>query len=290
MARKEFSKARRHVEVLGSSAELLSRLIDDVLDFSKIDAGKMQIEAADFDLRERLAPLVGLLRPRAIAKGISLVSNVADDVPRRIRGDAVRLLQILTNLIGNAIKFTSEGWVEIDVSCTDDQPPSLEIAIRDSGIGIPIEVQASIFEPFTQADSSTTRRFGGTGLGLAISKRILELMDGELELYSEEGRGTEFVIRLPLVAADSPTPRPSEPVPIAAAGRGRLLLADDNPINQMVAVAQLEDMGFEAIEWALRYFLLGAVIVFPIWLISRVMKFMGRSGSALDRNSHRSDI
>ncbi|NML30602.1 ATP-binding protein [Paraburkholderia antibiotica] len=198
-------------EMLGmvnESAGALLQILDDLLDYSKIDAGRLTIEAEPIDLRELVDNAVGLLAARAHEKRLKVRVEIAAEVAATLRGDSVRLRQILFNLLGNAIKFTPTGEVGVSVSVighddgTGTSTQTLEMIVHDTGIGIAPDVQASLFEPFVQAESSTTRRFGGTGLGLTICRKLVELMNGTLALHSEPGRGTSMIVRLtmPVVA------------------------------------------------------------------------------------------
>jgi signal transduction histidine kinase len=182
-----------------SSAEALLALLNDILDFSKIEAGKLDLEVVDFSLRHNLESSVKGLGLQARRKGLTLSSQVQAEVPDNLRGDPTRLRQIVVNLVGNALKFTSQGGVDVRVQCeleTDDNA-TLEFSIHDTGIGIPPAKQAEIFEAFSQADASTTRKYGGSGLGLAICKRFVELMNGSIWLESTPGVGSTFHFRLP---------------------------------------------------------------------------------------------
>jgi two-component system, sensor histidine kinase and response regulator len=213
------SGQREMVEAVRASGEALMVIIDDILDFSKIEARKMELADEPFDLDEVIDGVADLVAHRAGAKGLELVIDSDPNLPRQWRGDAVRLRQILLNLTGNAVKFTHNGEVVIQTSMESDG--RLRLAVRDTGIGVPPEKQGRLFQPFSQADSSTTRRFGGTGLGLAITKRLVELMQGEISMVSEPGKGTLVEVKLPLpVCGDPPDP------PLAR--RVRALVADDN--------------------------------------------------------------
>ncbi|MEC5408279.1 transporter substrate-binding domain-containing protein [Paraburkholderia sp. MPAMCS5] len=188
-------------EMLGmihESAGALLQILDDLLDYSKIEAGRLTIEAEPIDLRELVDNAVGLLAGRAHEKGLKVRVDIASDVAATLKGDSVRFRQVLFNLLGNAIKFTPEGHVDVSVAVVaqSDELQTLEMIVEDTGIGIAPDVQAKLFEPFVQAESSTTRRFGGTGLGLTICRKLIELMNGSLTLVSEPGSGTRMTVRL----------------------------------------------------------------------------------------------
>ena len=190
---------REYLETVQSSADALLGIINDILDFSKIEARKLDIDTIDFDLRYTVDDTLRSLASRAHAKGLELACQVAPDVPPALGGDPSRLRQILVNLIGNAVKFTEKGEVVVRVTSGPVAGDRVELtfAVSDTGIGIPLEKHATIFEPFTQADASTTRRFGGTGLGLTISSRLVELMGGTIRVESKPGHGTTFEVTLP---------------------------------------------------------------------------------------------
>ncbi len=187
---------------MAESGDALLRLINDILDFSKIEAGKFQLDCSAFDLVEGLGDTMKSLAVRAQAKGLELICRIRPDVPPLVCGDRDRLRQIVVNLVGNAIKFTERGEVELDVGRegSSDGEVDLHFAVRDTGIGIPAEKQETIFEAFEQADASMTRRFGGSGLGLAIASRLVDLMHGRLWVESEVQRGStfHFTVRLRL--------------------------------------------------------------------------------------------
>ncbi len=238
---------RDFADTVRSSAEHLLTLIDDILDFSKIESGKLAIEHIDFDLHRTLEELNKLLGPRARQRGLDYSCRIAPAVPRRLRGDPGRLRQVLTNLVGNAIKFTEAGEVGIRVElvAAAGSEVRLRFAVRDTGLGIPAAAQQSIFEPFEQADGSTTRSHGGTGLGLAISRELVQRMGGQLTLESQPGRGSTFTFEVRCGPAGSPAQASPPPAaaparPAAAAPRpARILVAEDNPTNQKVAAAVL---------------------------------------------------
>ncbi|MGE0094351.1 MAG: response regulator [Alphaproteobacteria bacterium] len=232
---------RRFAESIRLSGEALLALLNDVLDLSKLEAGKLELETLDFDLNEVLASVVELLNPRAIGKGIELAWFVAPDLPVSLRGDPGRLRQVLLNLIGNAIKFTEKGgvWVEVTQETGQGGVPRLRLAIADTGIGMSEGTQNALFQRFMQADTSTARKYGGTGLGLAICKQLTTLMGGEISAESMSGRGSVFRVSLPLVAASG-----ARRMPKAGELRGlRVLVVDDNEVNRSIFRKQLESWG-----------------------------------------------
>ena len=240
---------QHQAEVISSSAESLLGLIDDILDLSKIEAGELTVEPEDFDLEALPNAIISMFKQRAEDKGIDLSFTLAPDLALRLHGDAFRLRQVLVNLVGNAIKFTERGKVEVHVELQDraSEMLALRFAVRDTGIGIPPEAQQRLFEPFTQADSSTTRRYGGTGLGLAISRRIVELMGGEIGLESIPGQGSTFWFVVPFAPSKKPLPpAPAEASVAADRGvrEGRVLIADDNDVNLMVTTSIVESLGY----------------------------------------------
>jgi len=251
-------EARTYVEVVSSSAASLLLLIDELLDFSKIEAGKLAIEELGFSLRGSVEAAVQLLQARAMAKGIKLELRVAPDVPDSVHGDPIRLHQVLVNLVSNSVKFTDEGEVRILVDLAEcpsnsDLTHLLRFEVADTGIGMDPSILLEIFEPFAQADSSTSRRYGGSGLGLSICKRITELMGGTIRVESELGSGSRFIVELPFGVAQTVDPeREAEAVDIALAARGdfRILVADDNAVNRMIAVALLKELGYRVDEVA----------------------------------------
>ncbi len=236
-------RQRDYAALVQSAGESLLRLIDDILDFSKIEAGKLVLEAAPFAPRPLLREICDLLRFRAREKGIQLHLTVPDTLPVWLLGDAARLRQVLLNLIGNAVKFTSAGQVDLRVEANGSR---VLFRVQDTGIGIAEEARASIFSPFQQADSSTSRRFGGTGLGLAISRRIVLQMGGDIGFESTPGRGSVFWFEVPLPATAEPAHAADAPEEMAGSvpRTRRILVAEDDPINQLVAVRQLEVFGF----------------------------------------------
>jgi signal transduction histidine kinase/ActR/RegA family two-component response regulator len=235
------------------SAEALLVIINDILDFSKIEAGKMSLDSSLFDVRELLSELIDLMKLRADEKDIFLQLEIDDKVPAILLGDANRIRQIVLNFIANAIKFTDIGGVTVELSVEDTQQAmsdtiQLNIAVTDTGIGIAQDKLSSIFEEFTQADLSTTRKYGGTGLGLSISSRLARLMDGSIQVKSREWQGSSFVFSVPLPIAETNALPVFIPDASAARSEGALtplsvLLAEDNLVNQKVACKILERLG-----------------------------------------------
>ena len=224
---------RELISTAKSSAESLLALLNDILDFSKIEAGKLDLETVDFSLRESLESSVKGLGMEARSKGLALSSHVQPEVPDNLRGDPTRLRQIVVNLVGNALKFTSQGEVAVRVQCEEvtDDTAILEFTVRDTGIGIPLAKQAEIFEVFTQADSSTTRKHGGNGLGLAICKCFVELMHGSIWVESTPGLGSTFHFRLPFALQNCP-PSSVEAVDLTALRDVPALIVDNNSTNR----------------------------------------------------------
>lgn len=217
-------------ETVRSSGEALLHIINEILDFSKIEAGKVELEQVDFEIRTTLEDTLEILSARAAEKGLELALLVNPKVPDFVVGDPGRLRQVVTNLVGNAIKFTAEGDVTVKVSTLNvaDRGTRIQIEVVDSGIGIPEAAQAKLFEAFTQADSSTTRKFGGTGLGLTISKQISNLMDGDIEVTSVEGEGSTFTVTVWFGRSEKKVSPPGGHVDLSGL---RVLVVDDNPIN-----------------------------------------------------------
>jgi CheY-like chemotaxis protein len=243
---------RQYAETIQRSGEALLALINDILDFSKIEAGKMTLELVDVDLRLILRDTVTLLSEAAAKKRLDVRFQLGADIPGILRGDHVRLRQVLFNLIGNALKFTERGGVNIHISRMSPDPTRpdtiwLRWDIHDTGIGITPEQKAKLFQAFTQADQSTTRRFGGTGLGLAICKQLVEIMGGTIDLESVPGQGSTFWFTTPLLPGtqEAPLPKPVESPKTTRSRTGpiRVLVAEDNAINQMVAKRFLEKLG-----------------------------------------------
>jgi PAS domain S-box-containing protein len=246
---------RDFADTIRSSGQALLRIINSILDFSKIDVGKMTLENIDFRLPEIVGDVVRLLTPEAQSKGIPIVCRLGRGVPDQVRGDPGRLRQVLTNLIGNALKFSDSGDVRIEISLVDTALPAtvLRITVSDRGIGIPPDALSRLFTPFTQADTSTTRKYGGTGLGLAIARRIVETMGGEIGVESQVGAGSTFWFTVPF---EAPSPFSTAPAHRGAESSlpaypppghpARILLAEDNPVNQKVALLLLKRLGYTA--------------------------------------------
>jgi signal transduction histidine kinase/CheY-like chemotaxis protein len=261
------AEQREFVKTVQRSGDSLLTIINDVLDYSKIEAGRMTFEHIDFDLRSVCEEVRAILRSAVAKRNLAMSLHYEADLPAFIKGDPVRIRQVLLNLASNAVKFTERGAVRIEVSQLDG--PQIKISVADSGIGISEEQMNRMFLRFTQADSSTTRRYGGTGLGLAISRTLVELMGGAIGVSSEPGIGSTFWFTLPLVAADAPPVAADAPpaladeapVPVLTgavgeddaarvhaapsdAGEVRLLLVEDNFVNQRVAVYMLTKLGY----------------------------------------------
>jgi len=240
------TEQRRALELVRSSSEALLMILNDILDYSKIEAEHLELESIPFDVSKVVHATASLLAVRAREKHLELLAEVSADVPRAVRGDPTRLRQVLMNLIGNAVKFTEQGEVVVSVTATTtDGTAKLAFAVRDTGIGIAPEHVASVFKEFTQADSTMTRRYGGTGLGLAISQRLVRLMGGELAIKSEVGRGSEFSFSLTLPVETAP---PARTTGLAALGGRRMLIVDDNQTNRRILREMLAAEGINVDE------------------------------------------
>jgi CheY-like chemotaxis protein/anti-sigma regulatory factor (Ser/Thr protein kinase) len=247
---------REQLDVILDSAKMLKALLDDVLDLSKIEAGRMELAPVDQELRQILHRQHWLWRPRAEEKGINLRLAVEDNVPAYLRLDPTRLGQCISNLVANAIKFTKKGEVSIHVSC-EAKPCGigLSIAVSDTGIGMTEETISRLFAPFTQADGSISRRFGGTGLGLAITRKIARTMGGDVKVTSTPDKGSVFTLTLRAQLAEKPKSADSsklfsllEPNQHTENKGARILLVDDQPLNRRVARLFLDPEGFEVLE------------------------------------------
>jgi len=253
------SEQREYAVLVKSSADSLLTIINDVLDFSKIEAGRLDLESIEFELRDGIAPSIGMLAVRAQQKGLELICNIHPEVPDSVIGDLTRLRQIIVNLIGNAIKFTECGAVELSVGVDSRTPAELRLhfVVSDTGVGIALEKQKLIFEAFSQADGSTARKFGGTGLGLSICSHLVELMGGKIWVESALGQGSSFHftavlgVGKPVMETAAPAPLVEFASAVPATDRAvqkekrqlRILLAEDNAINQKIACHVLEKQG-----------------------------------------------
>ncbi|MBX3747669.1 MAG: response regulator [Verrucomicrobiae bacterium] len=262
---------------LRDSAESLLNVLNDILDVSKIEAGKVDLERVQFDVRETVRSVTALLGPKATEKGIGMVAELGAEVPGKVWGDPLRVRQVLLNLVGNAIKFTRRGEVRVGVDVEESGgmgalPVCLRFTVADTGLGISEEARSRLFQPFTQADSSTTRRFGGTGLGLAIARQLVELMHGRIDVRSAVGKGSVFTFTARFGAGEgegrertTSRPEPGMPdtggmgAPALGGGGGsgvdrngclaglRVLLAEDNPVNRMVGVQFVRKLGCDVV-------------------------------------------
>jgi signal transduction histidine kinase/CheY-like chemotaxis protein/HPt (histidine-containing phosphotransfer) domain-containing protein len=238
---------RKLAGIARESADTLLKIINDILDYSKLEAGKIELESVNFSPEQLVDGVVSLLSARAMAKDLRLFMNLGPAMPLWVRGDPTRLRQILFNLIGNAIKFTEKGSVSVIGShrVVGDSALELRFEVRDTGVGIPEAARTRLFARFSQADSSTTRRFGGTGLGLAICKQLTELMGGEIGVHSEEGRGSAFFFTVRCAPGQQPSEVHAEADGAAALGtrKLRILVAEDNPVNQLFIKLMLGRLG-----------------------------------------------
>jgi signal transduction histidine kinase/AmiR/NasT family two-component response regulator/HPt (histidine-containing phosphotransfer) domain-containing protein len=241
---------KEYVDIIRSSGDNLLSIVNDILDLSKIEAGMLRIEKAPFRIREIITAVEAMLRPKAEEKNLKLVVKVDEETPEMINGDAVRLSQILINLVNNAIKFTNDGGVYLRVTpvAKSGDTVSLEFLVRDTGIGIPKEKQKNIFDRFEQAEASTTRRFGGTGLGLSIVKNLIDLQNGTIELESHEGAGSSFTVIIPY-AETKEKQSISEPQklilnPNQMRTDMKILIAEDNVMNQRLISHLMKSWSF----------------------------------------------
>lgn len=240
------AETKRYGQIVGSAADNLLHLINGILDLSKVEAGKLEVESVSFSLSQLLEEIAALSTSQAQDKGIPITFEISDQLPPWVIGDPTRVRQVLINLISNAVKFTHEGFVKVVVEPLDSS--DMRFMVIDTGIGISPEFLNHLFDPFSQADASTSRHYGGTGLGLAISRRLVEAMEGKLNLESEMGKGSTFTVDLPLPEGE---PKPSSrsgtvTIPRSQmAYQARVLVADDNEINRMLTESELEDFGLE---------------------------------------------
>ena len=236
----------KYVQIFRRAGDNLLNLINDILDLSKVEASQLELERTGFSLNDLLEKVTEMVAARAHEKGLALVCEIAPNVPNDLVGDPTRLRQVLLNLLGNAIKFTQSGEVSLRVAPDADPsvPTALRFTVSDTGIGIPREKLGQVFERFTQADSSTTRRFGGSGLGLTISKRLVELMGGRIWVESEVGKGSVFAFAVPFeiwATVNRPAALPVGTDPELPLPALRILLAEDSPDNCIITMAYLED-------------------------------------------------
>jgi PAS domain S-box-containing protein len=239
-----------HLQLIAESGKSMLVLLNSILDLAKIESGKLKADNAPFDIQDAIGSSSRLMRVAAEQKGLALNLEIDPELPRHILGDEYRTKQVLTNIVGNAIKFTASGWVSISASAVgtaDDR--KIQITISDTGIGIARERQKEIFDQFVQADSSVVRRFGGSGLGLTISQRLLEVLGGGISCESEPGKGTSFVVTLPLIEADplasaSASHPAREQQPDKTVRNARILVAEDHDINRVLITSLLERLGY----------------------------------------------
>jgi len=246
------SEQKELVETAHKSADALLAILNDILDLSKIEAGKLEFENIAFDLNQVIKDIVVLYSLKAEQQGVAMLQRLDDSLPPALMGDPTRMRQIIVNLVSNALKFTDQGEVIIgvDVIRSVADKVELKIFVSDTGIGIPQEAQKTLFNAFTQADGSTTRKYGGTGLGLAIVSQLVEIMDGELGVDSVDGEGSTFWFTATFQCSDKAAVAPAETVTTeeAAPLDAKILLVEDNPINQMVAQKMLEKLGLKAAQ------------------------------------------
>jgi signal transduction histidine kinase/CheY-like chemotaxis protein len=240
---------RECAEIVRKSGDALLTVINDILDFSKIEAGKLAIESLAFDLRLVIEEVAEMLEPKAEAKGLDLILQYPADVPSHFLGDAGRIRQVVTNLVANAVKFTARGHVLIAAECEQKEGDQvrMRISVTDTGIGVLPATMALLFEKFSQADESTTRRHGGTGLGLAISKQLVELMGGAIQVESCIDEGSKFTFMLPMTLDSQPAPAP---VPAADLKGLRVLIVDDNEVNRRVVHEQIASFKMRSDSYA----------------------------------------
>lgn len=235
-------QSQEYIKIIERSGDALLTLINDILDFSKIEAGRIELEETVFNLRDCIEDVTSLLSSRATERGVDLIVRIAPNIPDYYTGDVGRIRQVLTNLVGNALKFTHKGHVLIDVHADALDPNNASgridfiLRIEDTGIGIPENKLSHIFDKFSQVDSSTTREYGGTGLGLSIAGRLANLMGGDITVESVQSKGSVFTFKLPLKVSKNAAPKPTK---AAHAPRGNVLIIDDNPISNSVIEAQL---------------------------------------------------
>ncbi len=235
---------QEYVDTIRSSGEALLTLLNDTLDYSKLDAGRVELESLAFEPRVEARVVVEMMRGAAQARGNTLALRVDESMPRALRSDPGRIRQVLLNLVSNAVKFTSHGAIDVELTLEGADTKWLRVSVRDTGIGIAPEKLATVFDAFTQADASTTRRFGGTGLGLAISRRLATILGGTLTVESTLGRGATFTLRVPVEPAQvSDAERADSPSLEEPPASARVLVAEDNAVNQKVITLMLKRLG-----------------------------------------------
>ncbi|ANI79360.1 Non-specific serine/threonine protein kinase [Sphingobium sp. EP60837] len=279
---------REYLYMVSQSADALLHLINDILDFSKIEAGRLELEHVSFNLRDELADTLQSFAARATEKGIELACHVALDVPDALEGDPYRLRQVIINLVGNALRFTDQGEVVVDIAvgAKTDEEALLRVAVSDTGPGIPPDKQQLIFQAFSQADSSFTRRYGGTGLGLTIAAQLVQLMGGQLHLDSEVGRGSRFHFTIPFALSDAaPTGQPVEQPTLLGLP---VLVVDDNATNRRILDEMIRGWGMKPLAVdsgpkALAALKNGAGIGRPFRLVLLDMMMPGMDGFAVAR-------
>ena len=244
---------QEYLDDIKTSADNLLSIINDILDLSKIEAGKIELEAADFSLQQSIRDIAALQMPKIVEKHLQADIQISPDIPEIVCGDQLRVKQILLNLLSNAVKFTAHGQISIQVSLLESRNEHflIQISVNDTGVGIAAEALDRIFEPFTQADASTSRRFGGTGLGLAICRQLAELMGGRIRVESEEGKGSQFHLELPFKRPAEPSPPPPvhqrSVLPVPGQKPLTILVAEDNPLNQRTATLLLQKAGHHSL-------------------------------------------
>ncbi len=250
---------REYAEMVRRSGEALLNIVSDILDFSKIEAGRMETESVPFQPARVVGDAIDIVRQSASAKGLALVAKVSDTIPETLLGDPHRLRQMLLNLLSNALKFTERGEVRLEAKAAapENGIVIVRIEVTDTGIGIPADIQHTLFQPFTQADSSTTRRFGGTGLGLAICKRLADLLGGKIGVDSAPGEGSTFWLSIPYRLVQRPALsslpalraalRQDTPGDVASTRQERILAVEDNPVNQKLIHCLLRRLGYSHI-------------------------------------------
>lgn len=243
----EDQEHRDNLNTIKNSGSSILRQVNDILDFSKIESGKVDFEVLDFELDKKVKRLLGSYELLAKSKGIDFVVNYDETLPSRVAGDPIRIEQVLSNLVYNALKFTSKGAVKVSFTNVgkNENGQEIRIDVEDTGVGIPAEVQTQIFSPYAQADVSTTRSHGGTGLGLPIASRLVEMMGGEIYLESELGKGSRFWFTLTLLASEKPLASPV--ASSRTTGKSlKILVVEDNPVNRVIVSKLIERLGHKS--------------------------------------------